>query len=375
MAAFDDIGVREGVDQETVDAVRSVGERYKYGFATEIDTEFAPKGLNEDIVRLISAKNGEPEWMTEWRLKAYRRWVQLEERPTWAMIDYPEIDFQDAYYYARPKSMAVRPKSLDEVDPALLATYEKLGIPLKEQMILAGVEGAERGAPRRRAPGGGGRGLRQRVGRHHLQGRARQGRGDLLRDLRGGARAPGARAEIPRQRRALQRQLLCDAELGGVLGRLVRLRAAGRALPDGALDLLPHQRREHRPVRAHADHRRQGQLRQLPRGLHRAEARHQPAARGGGGDRGARGRGGEVLHRAELVPGRRGGAGRHLQLRHQARRLPRGAGEGDAGPRSRPARRSPGSIPRASCAARAARASSTRSPSPTTASRPTPAPR
>ena len=138
---------------------------------------------------------------------------------------YPDIDFQDQYYYARPKSMAVRPKSLDEVDPALLATYEKLGIPLKEQMILAGVEGAE-AAPAEGAPGGGRRGVRLGVGRHDLQGGARQGRGDLLLDLRGGARASGARAEIPRQRRALQRQLLCDAELGGVLGRLVRLRAA-----------------------------------------------------------------------------------------------------------------------------------------------------
>ena len=141
MAALDEIPLREGVDQETVDAVRSVGERYKYGFSTDIETEYAPKGLNEDIVRLISAKNEEPEWLTEWRLRAYRRWVQLDEHPTWAMLRLPEIDFQDQYYYARPKSMAVRPKSLDEVDPALLATYEKLGIPLKEQMILAGVSG------------------------------------------------------------------------------------------------------------------------------------------------------------------------------------------------------------------------------------------
>ncbi len=143
MAAATDVATaREGVDQETVDAVRSVGERYKYGFSTDIETEYAPKGLNEDIVRLISAKNDEPEWLTEWRLRAYRRWVQMEHEPTWAMLDLPEVDFQDQYYYARPKSMAVRPKSLDEVDPALLATYEKLGIPLKEQMILAGVEGA-----------------------------------------------------------------------------------------------------------------------------------------------------------------------------------------------------------------------------------------
>ncbi len=141
MAAFEEIGVREGVDQETVDTVRSVGERYKYGFSTDIETEYAPKGLNEDIVRLISEKNGEPDWLTDWRLKAFERWKTLEE-PTWAMVHYPKIDFQDQYYYARPKSMAVRPKSLDEVDPTLLATYEKLGIPLKEQMILAGVEGA-----------------------------------------------------------------------------------------------------------------------------------------------------------------------------------------------------------------------------------------
>ncbi|HPG23796.1 MAG TPA: Fe-S cluster assembly protein SufB, partial [Amaricoccus sp.] len=144
MAGLDKVAaseVREGVDRDTVAAVRSVGERYKYGFTSDIETEYAPKGLNEDIVRLISEKNGEPEWLTEWRLKAYRRWIGLEE-PTWAMIHHPEIDFQDQYYYARPRSMAVKPKSLDDVDPELLATYAKLGIPLKEQMILAGVEGA-----------------------------------------------------------------------------------------------------------------------------------------------------------------------------------------------------------------------------------------
>ncbi|WP_439142663.1 Fe-S cluster assembly protein SufB [Planktotalea sp.] len=145
MVALDtatDSGVKDGVDQETVDAVREVGGAYKYGWSTDIEMEYAPKGLNEDIVRLISSKNDEPEWMLEWRLEAYRRWLTKVE-PDWAMVDYPEIDFQDQYYYARPKSMAVKPKSLDEVDPKLLATYEKLGIPLKEQLILAGVEGAE----------------------------------------------------------------------------------------------------------------------------------------------------------------------------------------------------------------------------------------
>jgi len=133
--------VKDGVDQDTVDAVQSVGEKYKYGFETEIETDFAPLGVSEDIVRLISDKNGEPQWMLDWRLAAFARWKQMEE-PDWAMVSYPKIDFQSIYYYARPKSMANKPKSLDEVDPKLLATYEKLGIPLKEQMILAGVEGA-----------------------------------------------------------------------------------------------------------------------------------------------------------------------------------------------------------------------------------------
>ncbi|MEM9811859.1 MAG: Fe-S cluster assembly protein SufB [Pseudomonadota bacterium] len=139
MAALDTTTVKEGVDQETVDAVRSVGERYKYGWSSDIEMEYAPKGINEDIVRLISEKNGEPEWMTDWRLDAYRRWVAMTS-PDWAMISYPPIDFQDQYYYAKPASMKERPKSLEEVDPELLRTYEKLGIPLKEQMILAGVE-------------------------------------------------------------------------------------------------------------------------------------------------------------------------------------------------------------------------------------------
>ncbi|WP_424974593.1 Fe-S cluster assembly protein SufB [Dinoroseobacter sp. S124A] len=142
MNALTEVEVREGVDRETVEAVQSVGERYKYGWETEIEMEYAPKGLSEDIVRLISEKNEEPEWMTEWRLAAYARWKELSE-PKWAMVDYPEIDFQDQYYYARPKSMVEKPKSLDEVDPKLLETYNKLGIPLKEQALLAGVEAPE----------------------------------------------------------------------------------------------------------------------------------------------------------------------------------------------------------------------------------------
>ena len=127
--------------RETVDTVKSIDvNAYKYGFVTEIESEKAPKGLNEDIVRFISAKKGEPEWLTQWRLDAYRHWLTMEE-PEWARVHYPKIDFQDLYYYAAPKSTP-GPKSLDEVDPELLRTYEKLGIPLKEQAVLAGVEGA-----------------------------------------------------------------------------------------------------------------------------------------------------------------------------------------------------------------------------------------
>jgi len=124
--------------QETIEQVRKIDvDQYKYGFETLIEMDRAPKGLNEDIIRFISAKKEEPEWMLEWRLGAFRRWLTMTE-PNWARVDYPEIDFQDIYFYAAPKSQ-VGPKSLDEVDPELLRTYEKLGIPLKEQEILAGV--------------------------------------------------------------------------------------------------------------------------------------------------------------------------------------------------------------------------------------------
>jgi Fe-S cluster assembly protein SufB len=125
--------------KETVDQVEAL-EAYKHGFVTDIDQDFAPKGLSADTVRFISAKKGEPEWMLAWRLEAFERWLTLEE-PDWAKVDFPRIDYQDAYYYAAPKQK-VGPMSLDEVDPELLATYAKLGISLKEQEVLAGVQGA-----------------------------------------------------------------------------------------------------------------------------------------------------------------------------------------------------------------------------------------
>src|SRR3954462_6218480 len=125
--------------QETVDQVRRIDvDQYKYGFVTDIESDKAPKGLSEDTVRFISAKKNEPAWMLEWRLDAYRRWLTMRE-PKWAKVHYPPIDYQDVYYYSAPKQKD-GPKSLDEIDPEILETYRKLGIPLREQEALLGIQ-------------------------------------------------------------------------------------------------------------------------------------------------------------------------------------------------------------------------------------------
>jgi Fe-S cluster assembly protein SufB len=164
--------------QQTIETLRALSGDYKYGFVTDIESDLAPKGLNEDTVRFISAKKGEPQWLLDWRLKAFRIWQQEQEQePTWARVTYPKIDYQEIYYYAAPKGNK-QPESLNEVDPELLKTYEKLGIPLGERAALD-------------------------FGSDQLQGQA-QGSGDhLLPDLRSGARASGAGAQIPRQCRAI----------------------------------------------------------------------------------------------------------------------------------------------------------------------------
>src|SRR4030081_3242006 len=139
--------------QQTVDQVRRIDvDQYKYGFVTDIESDKAPKGLSEDTVRFISARKNEPEWMLAWRLDAYRRWLTMRE-PLWARVTYGPIDYQDLYYYSAPKKKD-GPKSLDEIDPEILATYEKLGIPLREREALLGIqrpagdgdEGAENGS-------------------------------------------------------------------------------------------------------------------------------------------------------------------------------------------------------------------------------------
>ena len=117
---------------------RYIDKSYKYGFVTDLESDRPAKGLNEDTIKFISQKKKEPKWMLDWRLKAFERWQKMPE-PTWANINFPNIDYQDIYYYSAPKGFESKPKSLDEVDPKLIETYNKLGIPLKEQKVLAGV--------------------------------------------------------------------------------------------------------------------------------------------------------------------------------------------------------------------------------------------
>ena len=278
---------------------------YKYGFATDVEQDIIPIGLDEDVVRLISSKKGEPEWLLDWRLKAFRAWLKMTE-PHWQNVTYAPIDYQGVSYYAAP-SEKKKLNSLDEVDPEIRATFNKLGIPIEEQKLLV---------ERRRR-----RGVRFGVGGHDVPQQAGGARHHLLLVLRSGEGPSRPGQGVPRLGRAAHRQLFCRAQLGGVQRRQLRLHPEGHALPDGAVDLFPHQRQEHRPVRAHADHRRRGRVCQLPRRLHGADARRKPAARGGGRARRAQGRHHQVLDGPELVPGRQERQGRHLQLRHQARHL------------------------------------------------------
>ncbi|WNO54482.1 Fe-S cluster assembly protein SufB [Stakelama saccharophila] len=127
---------------KNAEALAAANKKYEWGFSSDVEQDFAPKGLNEDTVRYISAKKGEPQWMLDWRLKAFAMWQDMVE-PDWAKLDIPMIDYQNAYYYAEPKKKPEL-KSLDELDPEIRRTYEKLGIPIEEQKVLAGVEGARK---------------------------------------------------------------------------------------------------------------------------------------------------------------------------------------------------------------------------------------
>src|SRR3954467_1921064 len=305
-----------------------VDRDYEWGFVSDVEQEFAPKGLSEDTVRFISGKKNEPEWMLEWRLKAYRAWLEMEE-VSWAKLDIPEIDYQDAYYYPAPKE---RPKlaSLDELDPEIRRTYEKLGIPIEEQKVLAGVEGARKVAVdavfdsvsvattfREELSKAGVLflSISEAIREHPELVRKYLGSGD--------PQPPRAGPKISRRGGAQPRNFLRLPQQRGLLRRHLRLHSRRRALPDGAQHLFPHQRGEYRPVRAHPDRRRQGELRLLPRRLHRADARREPAPRRRRRTGRARRCRDQIFDRPELVSRRRGRQGRHLQFRHQARRLPR----------------------------------------------------
>ena len=128
--------IQQTEEQQQID--RTINREYEAGFVTDVESETFAPGLDEDVVRRISAMKSEPQWMLDWRLQAFAAWKEMDE-PEWAHVHYPEINFQDISYYSAPKSLADRPKSLDEVDPELIRTYEKLGIPLAEQMALAGI--------------------------------------------------------------------------------------------------------------------------------------------------------------------------------------------------------------------------------------------
>jgi Fe-S cluster assembly protein SufB len=241
-------------------------KEYQYGFSNDFAADEAPRGLSEDIVRLISSKKNEPAWLLEWRLKAYRQWLTMEE-PTWPNVKYPRIDYQDIIYYSAPKSKGPAPASLNEVDPEMRAMFDKLGISLREQERLSGiavdavvdsVSVATTFKDKLGAMGVIFCSFSEAVREHP----------ELVKKYL----ARSSRSATTTSRRSTRRSSR----------RLVLLRAEGRALPDGAVDLLPHQRRGHGPVRAHADHRRGRLLRQLPRGLHRADARQEPAPRRGG---------------------------------------------------------------------------------------------
>src|SRR6187549_3004358 len=130
--------LKDEIEHATVESVLALDvDKYKYGFETALESDRAPMGLNEDTIRFISAKKDEPEWMLEWRLDAYRRWLTMDE-PNWARVHYGPIDYQDAYYYSAPTNFKA-PKSLDDIDPEILKTYDKLGIPLREREALLGI--------------------------------------------------------------------------------------------------------------------------------------------------------------------------------------------------------------------------------------------
>jgi hypothetical protein len=292
-------------DREAREAAAKAAD-YEHGWSSAIDTEFAPKGLNEDTVRFISAKKGEPEWMLEWRLKAFRLWQEMEE-PDWAKVGYPKIDYQDAFYYAAPKKKPTL-KSLDELDPEIREVYQKLGIPIEEQKVLAGVEGARKVAVDA---------VFDSVSVATTFREELKKAGVIFLSI-----SEAIREHPELVKKWLGRVVPQRDNFFATLNSAVFSDGTFVYIPEGVRCPMELSTYIHRPVRAHADHCREGQLRLLPRRLHGADARREPASRRGG----RAGRAGrcrdQVFDRAELVPRRCRGRGRDLQLRHQTRVMP-----------------------------------------------------
>ncbi len=245
-----------------VNVFKDLAEReYKWGFVTDIEEERVPKGLTEDTIRLISAKKDEPQFMLDWRLKAYRYWATLEAKqaePKWANIHYPPIDYQAITYYSAPKQKP-QLESLDELDPEILRTYEKLGIPITEQKMLAGVAvdavfDSVSVATTFKAK------LAEAGVIFCSFSEAVQKHPELVKKYLGSV--------VP-----YTDNFFAALNAAVFTRRIVCLCAQGREVPDGALDLLPHQRGRDGSVRAHADRRRRGRVRQLSGRLHRADSR------------------------------------------------------------------------------------------------------
>ena len=323
------------------------GHEYKYGFITDIEADIAAKGLNEDTVRLISAKKREPAWLLDWRLKALARWQTMEE-PNWAKVELPadRLSRRSATTPRRSPTPTGRRAWTRSIRSCCAPTRSSASRCASRRCWPASRSTTCSTASRSRPPS-----RRSWASSASSSARSREAVQEH----------PGAGAPVSRHGGAAGRQFLRGAELGGVHRRLVRLRAQGRALPDGAVDLFPHQRRRDRPVRAHPDHRRRGRLCQLPRRLHRAAARREPAARRGGRADRARRRPDQVLDGAELVPGRSPRARAASTTSSPSAAPAAAATRRSPGPRSRPARRSPGNTRAASCRATTRSASSTRS--------------
>ena len=346
---------------ETAEKVHSLaGEKYKYGFVTDIEMDIAPKGLNEDIVRFISAKKNEPEWLLEWRLKAFRALAD-DGRAELGQRRLPADRLPGRLLLRRAQDRRSTPKSLDEVDPELLKTYEKLGIPLHEQELLAGVavdavfdsvSVATTFKKKLEEDGVIFCSISEAVQNHPELVRKYLGTvvpyaDNFYATLNSAVFTDGSFVYIPKGVR-------CPMELSTYF----RINAAKTGQFERTLIIADD-----------------GSLCQLSRRLHRADARREPAARGGGRAGRAGRRGDQVFDGAELVSRRRERQGRHLQLRHQARRLPRpqlqdllDAGGNRLGDHLEVSELHPAGRQFAS-------ASSIRSRSPTTTSRPIPAPR